>query len=678
MYIEDSSEAPAKGPAATEAILRNSKFAEDFVQLPPSNKNRDLLERLAAQERRTQHLERTLDQQTPIHEWKARQQIESMQNSGPPKLPETPESLCNKPSNTEVKDRETMLFRGRGFKTQFHGTTHPSAVAAYMPEMHAFTSDSLSQIPALARIRTDMKSMERRSGYAGSQIGTMPDLFALLPSQEEANNLVQLYLDSYEYVYHVLHLPTFTSEYERLWTDIPSARPGFIAVLLLIMSTVKCLTLDEPWLYNANSSSARETAVHWIQSCEDWLANQSHKHVTITNFQIRCLLFLSKQVNARKFKRTWTEAGSLIRFGMAAGLHRDPNLLRKATPSLEKEMRRRIWAVMTELELQASIDRGMVSEPWHIQSDTSPPANIRDEDIVGYITENLPNSRPSSFFTSSSFLNVASTTIGLRGALNTMLNEPRRDWSFEEVKRYTEEVEKHLERLPEWDDERSSTATALLELQLRQFLLLLHERHLSSAESSITRDFSRFTIANTAQQMIDIHQRLVDQGNHAILLLNNDVLRAGLSTCYAATLSNVRKGDLLSKALKDSAPALLKQVVEMHTTKVFRFGREQRQLWFAAAAYGYVKSTLEPDKRNAFMQEAVDTVARPYYKIMACQNETVSTRYDDCQSSWPLIVPRLLGQSQGQRLCQAIYPTQCSSTCRLSPRQRSVNTIVLK
>ena len=62
----------------------------------------------------------------------------------------------------------------------------------------------------------------------------------------------------------------------------------------------------------------------------------------------------------------------------------------------------------------------------------------------------------------------------------------------------------------------------------------------------------------------------------------------------------------------------------MLTDKVIRFGREQRQLWIALAAHGFWKSRKDPAKRTDFMQEAVEKITRPYYKIMACQQEESS------------------------------------------------------
>jgi hypothetical protein len=57
------------------------------------------------------------------------------------------------------------------------------------------------------------------------------------------------------------------------------------------------------------------------------------------------------------------------------------------------------------------------------------------------------------------------------------------------------------------------------------------------------------------------------------------------------------------------------EAIQMLTDKVIRFGREQRQLWIALAAHGYWKSRKDPSQRAVYMQEAVDKITRPYYKV---------------------------------------------------------------
>ena len=131
------------------------------------------------------------------------------------------------------------------------------------------------------------------------------DLRALLPSKAETDELMEIYLDNYGALYHVIHLPTFWEAYNKIWPDISNANPHQVALVLVMIAAAQCLTTAQPWLYMANSSTAREKAVANIQAVDDWLLAQSQKHVAALDFQIRVVLLLAKQVAARKSKRTW-------------------------------------------------------------------------------------------------------------------------------------------------------------------------------------------------------------------------------------------------------------------------------------------------------------------------------------------------------------------------------------
>lgn len=44
-------------------------------------------------------------------------------------------------------------------------------------------------------------------------------------------------------------------------------------------------------------------------------------------------------------------------------------------------------------------------------------------------------------------------------------------------------------------------------------------------------------------------------------------------------------------------------------------------MWITVAANGFMKSKKDPSQKMVYMQEAIDRVTRPYYKIMACQED---------------------------------------------------------
>ena len=207
----------------------------------------------------------------------------------------------------------------------------------------------------------------------------------------------------------------------------------------------------------------------------------------------------------------------------------------------------------------------------------------------------MPALRRANDFTQVSYLCFSSESIMLRQSLNTYLNNIRQPVHFDESKRYTEEIESCVQSIPEWIGSSSEIAHTMLSLNLRQYLLVLHDRQLRTAESKAERDFSRMILIDTATKMLEQHQALTNKGIFALELLCYDQLRAALSLCHMASL-NPKADDALSRAIDDTANRLVPAAIEMLTDKVIRFGREQRQLWILLAANGFMKSKKDPSR----------------------------------------------------------------------------------
>jgi hypothetical protein len=614
VYSEDATEPPSRSVKHAGLEDRATSVAEHAVV--PSYSDTPLVDlptRVKYQERRIQQLEAALARTSHHPETIKSRHFDAL------RLPLTPESIQDSGLGSNINDRETMLLRGRSFKTQFSGTTHPLSLIAHVPELNLFTKEALEMYPFFQRAKQQMCILEARIKCADKHHLEIADehLHTLLPPQSDVNRAVDLYLESYDRIYHIIHAPSFWVEYHSMWQGGLLNAPRHIVVLVLLMvASVSCVGPVHPWTYVANSSKAREGAIAITQACESWINRQSQKQVSAADFQIRFLLCLTKQTTARKFKRSWTEIGTLLRFCMSAGLHRNPDLIRKSTTPLEKELRRRIWAAVIDFELQASFDRGMISAPWLLQSDASAPSNVHDEDFTTTLT---PPSRSAKEFTSAWYLFAANETVMLRSTLNTVLNNIRHVLTFEQVKQYTDEIESYLSSIPDSVVPESEEAHSLVRLKLLQYQLALHNRFLRSASTTSERMFSTMVVLETASKIIDIHQRLAVEDKRALQFLGYDLLRAALSMANVVSVSTSVSGTLLTPIVFQHTP-LIHQAISMLTDKAARLGCEQRQMWVALAALGFVKSNQNPNLRHQYMKEAVDVITKAYDEIMACQD----------------------------------------------------------
>lgn len=258
-------------------------------------------------------------------------------------------------------------------------------------------------------------------------------------------------------------------------------------------------------------------------------------------------------------KRAWLSAGSLIRFGMSAGLHRDASILGGAVSVFSQEMRKRLWATSVELELQASFDRGMSASPVEISTQCGPPENIGDGDLE-VLAQQVPESKDVTMWTPTSYLRLSYKSINLRASLNNLINESNGILEYVDVLAYEERIRVALGLLPDWQSveegisehvrspvgrserQRWAISETLLDLQLRQFLIPLHSPFAQDAHKNPRREHSVIVCYETTHKILASHNMLMGSGTDVLNLLRDDVLGPALSTCRTIYVSASLKG----------------------------------------------------------------------------------------------------------------------------------------
>ena len=450
---------------------------------------------------------------------------------------------------------KTQLFKGKGVRTQYYGPSNPTSLFAHasllsivmreqpadgpqFPEVRVFMRDARSN-STLERVQNDFNLVDAR--LKGGLMKTPPPsstgLIELVPDRPVADRLVNLYFDTFETTYRIVHRTTFWRDYEFFWQSPEQTPPGFVPVLLLIMASVHCMLPKEPLNFNHEGSTVRSEAIQWIRACDFWLTQQSQKHRILAMYQVMCLRFLAAAASSLKVKQAYTRAEDLLNYFKAAGMHRDPRLLADRCSAYEMEMRRRLWYTVMELELEASIVRGMPSSLAGLTLDCPPPSNINDEYFVERSLK-LPVAKPSEEFTRTSFLDISSKTLSLRVSLCSLVNDPSSCIPFADVLSYDQQINEELASIPEWKDRGTTQVRTLLDLQLRQFLLLIHSPYARQKVSAQSR-YSRMVCIETAQHLLDQHHNLISSDNFTISLVRDDVYRAALSICHNVFLCSL-------------------------------------------------------------------------------------------------------------------------------------------
>ncbi|KAG9518616.1 hypothetical protein KCU93_g8342, partial [Aureobasidium melanogenum] len=239
-------------------------------------------------------------------------------------------------------------------------------------------------------------------------------LDALLPPQGDADQLVAFYLDNYEHLHRIVHVPTFKKQYHDFWL---SDQPRSPAIASLIMS-IMAVSASAPPI----GERYQDMASRWSVSVDEWLRQQSPKRYELVHYQVLCLSYLAKRMNQIHKKLFWTESSNLLQRAILDELPYNDSVSR-SEDVFKVEMRRRIWHVIRELELQNSYEFGLPTLLHNIDCNLGAPANIDDEELDECCTQ-IPKSRSADDYTQSSYQIISARSWSLRLEISRRLSSP--------------------------------------------------------------------------------------------------------------------------------------------------------------------------------------------------------------------------------------------------------------
>lgn len=516
-----------------------------------------------------------------------------------------------------LQEHERALLRGKSFKTQYFGPSHPAGILLQYEELSRFVKTILCHLPALEKARLSFKQKRQDLGRP-LMILDFETLASMVPDQKRTDALVQEYFATIETTYRVLHTPTFFQSYKEFWKDSGNVSAAFLAQLLVICACVNSSVEGGPTGFNGRSSAVRDMAVHWLESSEKWVDQQSQKHMTLECFQVQILIVIAKRLNCVKIKREWTVAGHLLRLAMASGLHREPTFLSKSISVFDQEMRRRLWYTILEIEMQASLDRGMPAAIHPHDWDSLPPLNIHDEDF-DLTTDKMPPARPMNEFTRTSFLCVAGQHLHLRLDMLSRINSIRVCFESETAAEYDQKIRRLLDDIPSWKDNPSSTtAQSLSRLLLYEFLLLIHEPNSASQDGQARYFFPRIARRHAAQNTLKLYTEMSQTVSLILCNLRDDIFRACLALCHDIVVSNNAMDDLIQDS--SLAVEMIGKAVDLMELRIRVLGQGFHSFWLGASALGWLRAKLSPLlPMEEFTKQTADRVSRLHVFMMAEQ-----------------------------------------------------------
>ncbi|KAL2157752.1 hypothetical protein VTH06DRAFT_5020 [Thermothelomyces fergusii] len=530
---------------------------------------------------------------------------------------------------TSADKEELRFFRGKEFKTRYFGPHSAYLAFQELTGLCPFMKETSEEWLRPLHIhrnkdrRKDAEERERKFRAAD------PALEALLPSKEETDHLVNIYLNQFEQVHRIVHIPSFRRDYAKFWLPSETRSAAFTALVLAMMGISSCLSAQTPHKFEKMMSHSHANAIKWVEAVDAWQERQSQKHRRLIHYQIACLVYLAKRVNTMKKKRFWKNAGAMTQDAISVGLHREPSHMCDKISPFNQEMRRRIWATIQSYDLQASFDHGLPSILCSLHFDVNPPRNI-DDDEFDEDTKELPPSRPPSEYTFSSYQHISRQSLPLRLELSRVLTGPPEELDYERVIRYTNEINQEIDSLPSWDVSEPSSqdpvvkkpllAYTLLHIQLRQYIIPLHQPFLRLRKTNSKYQYSEIIYYNAARDMVLLNDRLAQQGIRTLNFLREDSLTLAINLA-SVTMLQPRGSTNMIMINSQHTLQLLERCLAMKEDRILRCGNNEPWGYsMLCATFGLLEAHLGVKTPEAAKAASAERFVHLHWKLLAGQD----------------------------------------------------------
>ncbi|KAF2657107.1 hypothetical protein K491DRAFT_757144 [Lophiostoma macrostomum CBS 122681] len=332
------------------------------------------------------------------------------------------------PPRTASADHDHMA------KSRFYGESHwMNSVDPFPIKMATTEKVPLNKTTELYKTVLECKRMARLVKSSRCHDSALPPgIESSIPPKEVCDQLVQCYLRTLESFTRTLHIPTFLKEYAHFWSYPASRTPPTVLKILLV------LAIGIPFYTGPSQPRLHAQCRTWIHAAEHYLSAPHQKsRLNLTCIQMHILLLLARQTCSVDGDLIWISAGALLRSAMHLGLHRDPSHFPKFSAApFHAEMRRRLWAAVLEICVQASLDMGMVPLISAADFDTRPPANVDDGemgegDADADVGGRREMERPRDQVTQCSIARALYESIPLRLEITQLLNNIRSAPSYD-------------------------------------------------------------------------------------------------------------------------------------------------------------------------------------------------------------------------------------------------------
>lgn len=235
---------------------------------------------------------------------------------------------------------------------------------------------------------------------------------------------------------------------------------------------------------------------------------------TLINYLI-CESFMSQNDETG----LWLVQGIIVQLALSQGYHRDPNNFPSISP-FAGEMRRRVWAVIVQLDLRLSSQMALPCILKSRQYDTAEPRNLLDSDFDGN-TREIPPSRPETEVTPVLYSVAKGRIDKVMGLVNDLVNDTKEHpyTKIMDLDQKLQQAEASLPPIFKWQPLSQSFMVApeivmhrvLLQLAIQRLTIWLHRKYLAPPYTQTCFQCSRNACVQAAIKILEFQQIVLEE-----------------------------------------------------------------------------------------------------------------------------------------------------------------------
>ncbi|XWW93081.1 hypothetical protein V2A60_001009 [Cordyceps javanica] len=528
-------------------------------------------------------------------------------------------------------------FRHKEKVVSYVSSSHWAAVLDSITDLRNHLAQEDTTLPVPESMRPRAETVKPQLFYSGQLEDTPASIIGCLPSRSTVDRLVSRYFNDLDIAPGVVHSGQFLTEYEEFWRAPENAPIAWIGLLFSII----CLSMHlqqtpptQPTALAPSDSGHRRQNSQLVENKRliDLYKSQSIKCLLLCQWtkggphvlETLILYFLVECFHLKDMEiGIWILVGNIVQIAIHMGFHRDAKHFPSISP-FAGEMRRRIWAMILQLDFSVSTQLGLPRLVREQHADTEKPRNLTDMDFDLNISV-LPASRPETEVTPTLYVLAKLRLLDVGAKVSDVATEPQ-PHSYSDILKLDKEIETARDELPpilKWTglalnvSSQTMVQRIWLEVICQQLRIVLHKKFLDPSRPQQLFGHSKSACLTAALKILEL-QRLVDEETQTDGLLyqshwrvssafNNDFLLATSVLCFYLKSH---------KGSAETGPANLDNIK--------RSLRQAQQIWIrqcadskeARKAVTALYHVLGPTGASSELQSNYDTHGTPAHSSM--------------------------------------------------------------